>query len=305
MGGRVVHPAQVPLRAFPRVLVVAPPDDESVQLAERLARHLDGGSAEVRRESVAAVETLRARGALGPGTVVVSVRAALARDDRPAWGRRDVLECGPLGCIESQRPIVADVPVVVGRLRLTVTDGPRGNPLQRAAFEEEEAGPDVLGARLRVLERLGERMTALVDPRSERVTIELVPVEVPAVRRALALVAQGEWAHGAAMLARFTRSRRFAALPPAERARVLYDLGQARRFDPSLPPDERFASAAEALRRAVRLVPDARYAAAIAELDAQRRSGAALRAQEEARTHNFRLARGGGEAIPEPPASYR
>ncbi len=305
MGGSVVRPAQVPLRAFPRVVVVAPEDDESAQLAERLARHLDGGSAEIRTESEAAVELLRARGALGPGTVVVAVRAALARSDRPAWGRRDVLECGPLGCYESQRPIVQDLPVVVGRLRLTVTDGPRGHPLQHTAFAEEEAGPDVLGARLRVLERLGERMTALVDPRSERVVIDLAPVEVPAVRRALALVARGEWAHGAAILAEHVGSPEFRALPRADRARVLYDLGQARRFDPSLPPEERFASAAEALRAAVRLVPDTRYATAIAELDAHRRSRAAVRAQEEARTHNFRLARGEGEAVPEPPASYR
>lgn len=304
MAGTVVRPAAIPVRAFPRILVVAGNGDESAVVARRLAAHLDGSTSEVRTPTPDELAALRARGALRPGTVVVSVDAALVQDERATWGRRDTLDCGPGGCIESQRPAIQATPVVIGRVRITVTDGPSGRSLQREDLREEEVGPDVLGARLRVIERLGERTTALVDQRAEPVVVELLTVDVPEVRTALTLIEGGDWAHGAAALQAFVDSPAMDTLPPQTRARVLYDLGQARRFDGSLPPDERFARAAEAMRAAIRTIPDRRYAAGIAEIQADQRSRALLLAQEEARDHNFRLASDGG-AVPEPPTSYR
>lgn len=304
VAGTVVRPAAVPLRAFPHILVVRGSGEESREVAEQLAAHLGGSRSEVRTPTAEEVAALRERGALRPGTVVVAVDAELFQEDRPTWGRRDMMDCGPVGCVETQRPAMQSTPVVIGRVRLTVTDGPSGRALQREDLVEEEVGPDVLGSRLRVLERLGERTTSLVDQRAEPVRVELLHVDAPEVRRALELIARGQWAHGASALQAFAESTAMDALPPDARARVLYDLGQARRFDPSLPPEERDARASEALRAAVRTVPDARYAAAIVELSAHRRSRALVRAQEEARTHNFRLASDAG-AVPEPPASYR
>ena len=68
--------------------------------------------------------------------------------------------------------------------------------------------------------------------------------------------------------------------------------------------EERLARAAEALRAALRLVPSCRFSRALDDVAADRRSGALLRAQREARAHNFRLARGDAP-VPEPPATYR
>lgn len=302
--GSVVRPAAMPLRAFPHILIVSDTSDAATHVAGRLAAHLEGSRSRVQTGHPDEVAGLRSRGVLSPGTVVVAIEAELVEDERVSWGRRDPLDCGPLGCPDAQRPVVQTSQVVIGRVRLTVTDGPSGRPLQREDLHEEEAGADVLGMRLRVLERLGERTTAMVDQRTEPVVVELLAVDAPAVRRALALVDRGDWARGADVLEAFVESPAMAALTPDDRARVLYDLGQARRFDSTLPPDERHARAGELLRAAIRLAPEARYAAALAELEADRRSRALVRAQAEAQTHNFRLA-DGGAPVPEPPASYR
>lgn len=306
VGGDIVRPAEIPVRVFPHIVVVPSDGEESERLARRLAEHLEPGESDVSTRSAQQLEAMRAAGALPAGSVVVTVRAELIRTDEPTWTRRDVMECGPLGCAEMPRSVVEDVPVILGRARLTVTDGPTGRRLQSAGVEASEVGADVMGMRLRVFEELSERATAMVDPHRESVRVELESVDARPVRRALEVIGAGDWARGAALLDRFVASRAFAALSPGDRARVLYDLGESRRFDPSLPPDERFVHASEALRAAVRLAPEPRYAAAIADLQAHRRALVLLRRHREARDHNFRLGRDAdSEPVPEPPAAYR
>lgn len=301
--GDVVRPARVPVRAFPRILVVSDGTPEGETVADAVARHLASGRSRVQRLPPAEVTARRDADRIPRATVVVRTAVELVRRDRPEWARRRELDCGPLGCIESQRPYVRDVPVLTGRLTVTVADGPSGRSLQREAVEEQQSGVDLLGMRLRVLERLSERARELVDQRTERVVVELHPVEHPAVRAALALIREGEWTAGRRRLERFTESEAFAALPVDRRALVLYDLGQSLRFDTSLPPDQRFDRAAQALRAAVRLVPEPRYANALGELRSHRRSRAMVREQQEAMAHNFRLGQPGPE-VPEPPAHY-
>jgi len=99
-------------------------------------------------------------------------------------------------------------------------------------------------------------------------------------------------------------SSEFDELPREHRAVVLYDLGQVRRFDRSLPPEQRFERAAEALRAAVRLAPEPRYALALGDLQAHRRSRAMVREQHAAMAHNFRIGSGRGPDVPEPPDHY-
>ena len=108
------------------------------------------------------------------------------------------------------------------------------------------------------------------------------------------------------MLERFVGSTSFEALRSEERALVLYDLGQICRFDRSLPADERFRRSAGALRRAVRLDPEIRYANALAELEAHRQSRALVHEKDDAMAHNFRIAKDPtGASVPDPPATYR
>lgn len=304
--GAVVQPARVPARAFPRILVTSTGEPDSDALADAIASHLRPSRSTVRRVTADEVDGLRARARIARATIVIQVQVALSSRDRPEWARRRMLTCGPIGCVDRQRPYVRDVPWIIGRADLQVLHGPTGRVLQREQVRDEESGLDDVGARLRVLERLAERIRGLLDQRTEEVHVELLDVDDPAVRPALEAIRDGRWRAGRLRLERLTRSRRFQRLPPEQRARVLYDLGQARRFDVTLPADERFSLASEALRAAVRLAPQPRYANALADLDAHRRARRLVREQRDARAHNFALlALPPGQTIPAPPDSYR
>lgn len=301
--GEVLRPAQVPVRAFPHILVTAPADPESQQLAEAVARHLSLGRSAIERLEPEAIRAAREAGSIERATGIVEVRASLVRRDRPDWSRGDALECGPAGCLDPGPGVVRDVPVLAGHVVVTVSEGPSGRTLQRVELSEEETGNDVLAMRLRVLERLVQRTLALLDQRIELVPVHLYPVAHADVQRALTAVREGRWSEGRARLEALVRSEEFRELPADQRALVLYDLGQTRRFDATLPPDQRFASALRALHAAVRLVPHPLYAQAIADLEQHRRSRDMVQEQQEAMAHNFAISRSG--AAPEPPARYR
>lgn len=301
--GEVVQPAQVPVRAFPRILVTAPNDPESQDLALAVARHLALGRSTVDQLEPGAIRELREAGRIERTTAVVELRTTLVRRDQPGWSRSDGLDCGPVGCVEATRTTVRDVPVLQGQVYVKVADGPSGRSLQEVAISEEESGGDVLGMRLRVLERLAQRTLAMLDQRIERVPVHLYPVAHAGVQRALDAVREGRWSEGRRRLEELVRSEAFRELPADQRALVLYDLGQTRRFDAGLPADVRFPSAMRALTAAVRLVPHPLYAQAIADLEQHRRSREMVREQQEAMAHNFALSR--PTDTPEPPERYR
>ncbi len=302
--GAVLQPARVPIRAFPTILVVTNADPDTETLADAVARHLEGGDSTVRRLREVELDDLRDAGQVARATAVVRLRVTVTTREQARWDRRSELSCGPGGCIQRARSVVAGVPIVVGDVALDVIDGPSGRVLQRERLLAEESGPDDVAARLRVAERLVERVGELVDQRTEQVAVQLLPLEEPAVREALQTIAEGRWGAGRRQLERFVAGPAFASLPPRDQARALYDLGQARRFDRSLPAETRFDRAAEALRRAVRLTPEPRFAEALAQLDDHRRSRAMVAEQRAATAHNFALAAREREA-PTPPPSYR
>lgn len=301
--GEVLQPAQVPIRAFPRILVTAPDDAESRDLARAVAQHLALGRSEVDQLDPQVIAAMRDEGRIDRTTGVVELRTVLTRRDQPQWSRGDGLDCGPLGCVDPSRTAVRDVPVLSGRVIVTVSEGASGRTLQRVEIDEEETSTDVLGMRLRVLERLAQRTLALLDQRVELVPVHLYPLAHGEVRRALAAVQAGRWREGRERLEALVRSDAFHGLPTEHRALVLFDLGQARRFDASLDGEERFAGALRALQAAVRLVPHPLYAQAIAQLEQHRRSRAMVREQQEAMAHNFALSQ--PARTPEPPARYR
>ena len=304
--GDVVLPAQIPVRAFPRIVVTAQDTPESLRVAQRLVEHLARGESVVRSASESAIERLRRDGRIRRATAIVRVFVVLNEREQPGWGRIDGTDCGPLGCVEASRSSIVVIPVLTGQMTLTVIDGPSGRALLREQVDEEESGQDVLAMRMRVVERLVTRALELVDQRTERVAVQLHPIDHAAVRDALAAIRQGRWTRGRGMLERFVGSTSFEALRSEERALVLYDLGQICRFDRSLPADERFRRSAGALRRAVRLDPEIRYANALAELEAHRQSRALVHEQDDAMAHNFRIAEDPtGASVPDPPATYR
>ncbi|MGE0790542.1 MAG: hypothetical protein AB7S26_32995 [Sandaracinaceae bacterium] len=304
--GTVVRPATIPVRAFPRILVVSGETPEADRLADAIAARLAGSSAQVRRLDEAELDALEARGGIGPATAILRLELRLDQTEEPRWNRQSTLMCGPLGCAQSQRPYLQDVPVVVGRLVIAVVDATSGRQLQRETVRAEEAGLDDLGARLRVVERLEASAHRLLLEQHEQVPVELVAVDDPSVQVSLRLLQDGEWTRAREGLERLVEIPRFRRFGPEAQAAVLYDLGQIRRFDPSLPEDTRFDLADEMLRRAVRLHPSPRYASAISDLAEDRERRAVVLRQREAMAHNYALiANDGGGPIPDPPASYR
>lgn len=301
--GEVLQPAQVPVRAFPHILVTAPADAESQELARAVARHLALGRSEVEQLAPEAIEAARDDGRIERTTVVVELQSTLSRVDQPAWAQSDGLDCGPVGCMDPGHSGMRDVPVLTGNVLVIVWEGASGRALQRVEIAEEESGGDLMGMRLRVLERLVQRTLALLDQRIELVPVHLYPVAHAEVQRALDAVRAGRWGEGRRHLEALVRSPGFRALPADQRALVLYDLGQTRRFDATVPAEQRFAGAMRALRAAVRLVPHPLYAQAIADLERHRRSREMVREQQEAMAHNFALSR--PPDTPEPPARYR
>lgn len=177
-----------------------------------------------------------------------------------------------------------------GGLHLRVMEGATGRVLQDLRLDEEETGLDPLAMRLRVLAQLRQRATELVDQRSTVVLVELYPIDQVEVREALDAAQAGRWGEARRGLEAFVRSNAFRALPSDQQAHVLYDLGQARRFDARERTASRFLRAERALRAAVRLLPRPQFARAIADLEEDRRSRAMVRVQREAMVHNFALA---------------
>ncbi len=304
--GEVVQPAQVPVRAFPRILVTAEDDPESRGLATAVAQHLARGRSAVQQLAPDAVRDMRANGRIERTTVIVHLQTIMSSHTRADWSPRNRgMSCGALGCFDPRGSSIRHVPVIHAELLVRVLDGPSGNTLQEVELAEEEVGDDELAMRMRVLERLAERTRGLLDQHVQRVVVPLYPLDHPAVRRALAALREGSWSAARRHLEELAHSRAFHGLPREHRALVLYDLGEARRFDTTMPSDERFDGASRALRAAVRLVPIPLYARALADLENHRRSRHMVREQQEAMAHNFAISSGAGDRTPEPPAQYR
>jgi len=281
--------------------------EHELRLQERLTEHLRQGDAEVRRVELDDLEPLRQAGDIPHATIVVILDLALDEDTRPEWTSRPEYVCGPAGCYTTTRSVVYQMPVVRAELEVTVYDGPTARVQQRVTLRSTDEGGDWQRMRQEVVRDLIGRLTRMVDQRREQVEVELFEVDVPAVRRAVEAIEGGDWTRGRGLLERAWHSDEVRALPEEERARVLYDLGQARRFDPSTldQPEQHFAAAERALRAAVRLDGHPQYERALSDLSSHRRQLALLRAQREAAAHNFRIGRPPPADVPDPPASYR
>ncbi len=170
---------------------------------------------------------------VSPATIVLLVGVVLSEHTRPEWDTRPETVCTPAGCFDANHTYVYDIPVIEGRLTLTAYDGPTAQVLSRVPVRASDEGSDYQRLRSHVLEALTAGALRLLDPRIERVDVDLLPVDVRGVHEAIAAIARGDWHGGRMRLERAARSPEVASLPKANRARVYYDLGQARRFDPT------------------------------------------------------------------------
>lgn len=309
VNARVVTPAAIPVRAFPRIWIAAGALDTDRALADQLAEHIRRNSrSSVRRVPLDPLERQRAAGEIPQATVVVMLESDFDETLRTAWTTRPETVCGPFGCYTSQRPYSFEVPTIIGELVLTVYDGPTARVLQRMTVRTRVEGAGYEDLRPRAIDNLARRMRQLVDRRSRTLEVELWPVDLPVVRAAIAKIEAGHWRAGRRALERFARTAEMHRLEPEDRARVLYDIAQARRFDESFErtPILRLERAERVLRHALELDPEEdQFVRALAELAEQRRDEELLREQREATEHNFRLGTPAAPGVPEPPASYR
>ncbi|MFW5920680.1 MAG: hypothetical protein ACOCUS_02480, partial [Polyangiales bacterium] len=213
--GRVVYPATVPVRTFPRIWVATGHLDYEIRIAEALAAHLRADTeAKVRRVQLDDLEPMRVEGKIPPATVVVLLEAELTEGSRPEWTTRPETVCGPLGCYTRERTYLYDVPTVHGELTVTVYDGPTARVLQRVTIDAAEDSRDYATLRRRVVRRLTESVRRKVDQRVERVKVALLEVDIEPVRRAHGLIESGDWHAGRAVLEEAVDGAAVRALPP-------------------------------------------------------------------------------------------
>ena len=312
VSGTLQIPAAIPLRTFPHIFVASGPQLAEIQLSQALVDHLRDGQRHVQRVERAELEHMRARGAIPLASVVVIVELDQRRINQTRFQTRPETVCGPAGCYTRNRTDAFDVPTLHGRLRVTVHEGPSARVLQRVSEAVSEEGYGWARMESRIVQRLLRTITRMVDARTERVAVQLLRVDVPEVERAIAEIGDGRWRRGRVRLERAARTDDVRELDDVVRARVLYNLGIARRFDPVTirrDPQRHFRSAEASLQAAIRLDPDPLYDRALRELQAHRQQVSMLHEQREAAEHNYRLrdastGSGNTDVLPTPPPGY-
>lgn len=301
-------PATVPLRTFPRVVVTSGHDALEITLAQELVGHLHADT-RVQRIDRDQLETMRRAGQIPSATLVVMIEVDTEEGMEVETTSRQETVCGPNGCYRRTRYDNFDVPTLKATTTLTVYEGPTARVLQRATLEAKERGREYDAMRARILEHFLVDLKRLVDSRPERVEVRLLPVDLPGVAEALELIALGKWRDGRLGLERAARSGAVGALEQGQRARLFYDLGVARRFDPvsaERDSEAHFEAAETAFRKAIDLDPRPRYADALAQLREHRRATTEVARQREATERNFALEeqRDPAAEVPPPPPGY-
>ena len=264
--GIVDHPAELPVRAFAPIAIVAPPDPDSTEIAERLAEHLSAdGTPVVLGESASDSSRIR-----------VDLAARFTTSATTRWGTRPETVCGPYGCYVRQVSYPYDVVSLVGEVRVRVIDPATEQVLAEKTTQSEELGADHPARRATIRRRLIADASSWFDTRQERVDTHLPRVSGDDYARAVRLARGGRWDDAAFELRTIRSSSAFATRPVESRARVLEALALAIRFS-----EQARRSPVESLGEALGLVEEARALAESAEGNRLRES---LTAQiEEAR----------------------
>jgi hypothetical protein len=299
----IAHPAQIPIRAFPRVVLVPGLGPHDREIADALALHLmSSGLSAVRVQSSALLEDV---GIEAPGTAVVQLSITLSSTGRTDWVNRPDTVCGAFGCYQSTRTYPVYRPITDARMTVVVRDGHTGRTLQEAILTAQSSSASATQMERAIVRDLALKLGEAVDVRDEPIRVELLDVDDVMVERAIATLRDGAWHEGRELLEGYFASGRAASLEPEQRARAYYDLGLARRFDPTTmdDPDRHFELARVALEKAIELDPsEDRVAEALAALEAHQAQARIVHEQALALEHNRLLAEQHAEATPIPTA---
>lgn len=300
-------PPELPVRVFPEVVVVPGTAPEDLEVADALARHLAASAGlRVVRLDEEALERRRASGTLGPASAVLRVDTHVLETTRAGFASRPETVCTTWGCSTVRRTVMEDLPVVVGRVALRVHEARSDRLLQELRVEERDEGADPLSMRMRIVDRLRQRVIGAVDSGERSLDLELVDVDDSEVRAALEALRAGHCHEARVALERVVERESFESLPADVRARVLFDLGQARRLDARAATEEQaeavLREAEETIRESIRLHPDAVFARALAQLAEERAARERMRAHRAATSHNYALDR--APPVPDAPPGY-
>ena len=287
VSARVRQPADIDAGRFPVLWVAGGHTDEEIRLLRALGDHLRSGRGDYRRPTrrveLDNLEPMRAAGRIAVGTGVILLELRYRENSRARWTSHPETVCGPIGCYTRDRAIVYEVPTLEAMLTATLYDGPTARVVARRGVRAQAEADQYDSLRRQVVAQLQQGLVALFQQRVEVIEVELLDVDQPQVERAIELIAdEADWRRARLLLEEAVKTPAWRQSGAATRARVLYDLAMARRFDPSTMDDleAHFAAADRALRAAQRFDPDEpRYAAARASLARHRRRATTVRAQ--------------------------
>ncbi len=310
MGSVVPVAPTLPVRVFPELAVVHGIAPDDFEMAAALARHLASSSAGARIEHLdqESVDRRRVQGLLGPASAILRVQTRIIETTRTSFATEPETVCMGATCQTHRRTTMRDIPVVIATLVLHVSEGRSGRALQEMRLREREEGGDALAMRLRVLERLRRQAIGNIDISQRELRIELLESSAPDVRAALVLIRAGRFEEGRITLERIVNRTDFQKRTSRERARILFDLGQARRLTMRDVPvserdEEHLDSARQSITLALGIYPEAVFARAIEQLEEERLARFRMRAHHDAMAHNFTLDR--QRIVPMPPPGYR
>jgi hypothetical protein len=290
---RVVYPAELSARSYPRIIVVHGSEPEGIEFANRLARHLATPRAGIRPSEVFLMHRIQATQAVAERTfpqsaVIVDLDFQITHTGL-IYETRD--GCYTTGC--AGRPATTTTHLlreVSLTLTLTIRESTTGRVLEVVTQAEHEDG----GRRDRnvevVLRRLQQRIFPMFDSHTRGVRLRVFDVEHPAVIPGLELLRAGQWTEASASLEAALADESVLALPPEQLARVYYNLSVARRFDPATMGDlaMHYANARILLDGAIQLDPSNEYYVRVSDhLDADAQRAAALRVQEGAAAQHY------------------
>lgn len=328
MSAVVSYPAVMPLRVYPVVLIAFGSEANGADAAARIEEHLrqpvDGSQAvEAQRMPRENVEQLIAAGTLQPGTAIVDVTSAQSVRVTTVPRTFTYQDCSFGRCVSRMRTDYIDEAVLSLAVTMSVRDIRTGRVIHSVREDAQLTGAGPRAERV-LLDRVMSVLLPYLDQRTERVRLRLFRVPEPRVERALELLRDGEWRAARVLLEEAVRSPELAALDAETRARALYDLSVARRFDPTTTADvaRHYAAAQAALEAAIALDPERTvYRDALASLQADQARAAALQVQHDVARANAASAAEppspspavpptplppvGEEAVPQPPPTYR
>lgn len=306
----VSYPAAMPLRVYPVVLVAFGTEPAAADVAARVEAHLrspvgSSPAVDARRMPREAVEQLIATGALQPGTAVVDVVSLSSVRVQTVPRTVNYQDCSFGRCVSRMYTDYVDEAVV----SLTVTMAVRDIRSGRVIHSVQEAAELTGGGRrltAALVDRVMDTLLPYLDQRTERVRVRLLSVSDPRVEQAVAHLRAGEWRAGRVLLEEAVRSPELHAMDAETRARALYDLSVARRFDPTTMDDitRHYAAARAPLDAAIELDPQrVAYRDARAALDADEARAQALAAQHAVARANAAGAPASASAVPADPAA--